>query len=90
VRNWQVDAPRVIAQIHQDNPSMTPDDLRKELRKHGQQFSMGTSWGKKVWQKHCRKYLAHMAGAKQPAPTQGWPADIAFPFRASPPQNGGE
>ena len=79
MRDWQQDAPRAIAAIHKAMPNATPDELRKELRKHSQAFSFGTSWGKKVWQKHCKTYLACMSGGS--AKAEVWPADIAFPFR---------
>ena len=79
MREWQQDAPRAIAAIHKAMPNATPDELRKELRRHSQQFSYGTSWGAKVWSKHCRIYLARLTGGASKA--QVWPADIAFPFR---------
>ena len=82
MRDWQKDAPKAIAEIHKSLPDATPDELRKALRKHSQQFSFGTSWGKKVWSKHCRIYLARMTGGVSKA--QSWPADIAFPFRKEP------
>lgn len=84
MRDWQADAPRAIASIHAQMPEATPEELRKALRKHSQQFSYGTSWGAKVWQKHCRAYLARMAGRgdfRSDGKAIAWPADIHFPFR---------
>jgi hypothetical protein len=81
MRNWQADAPHMIAAIHSDMPDASPADLRKALRLHSSDFSMGTSWGKKVWAKHCKIYLARMAGGSMPNPKTQWPADIAFPFK---------
>lgn len=84
MRNWQVDAPNMIAAIHASMPGCTPDDLRKALRKKAWEFHCGTSWGKRVWSKHCRTYMAkltgngHYSGNAKPIE---WPADISFPFR---------
>lgn len=83
MRNWQIDAPRMIAEIHKAMPGCSPDELRKELRKHSLNFSCGTSWGKKVWSKHCRIYLQKLTGNPQSAAVVvEWPDDIAFPFQA--------
>ena len=81
MRDWQRDAPWIIAEIHKSMPEATPDELRKALRSQSGQFSMGTSWGKKVWAKHCRTYLARMTGGSTKAkPAIDWPTDICFPF----------
>lgn len=83
MRDWQHDAPKMIAAIHEDNFGCTTDELRKVLRKEAGNFHCGTSWGKRVWSKHCKAYLAKMAG-KGLTPNDSkaveWPADIAFPF----------
>ena len=84
MRDWQNDAPREIAAIHATMPDCDPTDLRKALRKHAWQFHGGTSWGKKVWSKHCRAYMAKLTGdgiCSAPGKKIEWPADIAFPFR---------
>lgn len=82
MRNWQVDAPRMIAAIHSDNPDATPVELRKLFRAQAYNFHGGTSWGKKVWSKHCNTYLARLTGQAAPkARPVVWPADIVFPWR---------
>lgn len=82
MRDWQRDAPRIIAEIHKAMPDATPDELRKALRSESSQFAMGTSWGKKVWAKHCKTYLTRMTGGSTKSkPATVWPADICFPFR---------
>lgn len=83
MRDWQTDAPKMIAAIHAELPSeATPDDLRKELRKRAYEFHHGTSWGKKVWAKHCKAYVTKLlGGSNQAIAKHEWPADIFFPFR---------
>ena len=84
MRNWQKEAPQWISKIHADNPDIAPDVLRKVLRRHSQDFSCGTSWGAKVWAKHCKIYLARMMGGSNKIVTSEtivWPDDIVFPFR---------
>lgn len=84
MRNWQQDAPQEIARIHAAMPDCSPDDLRKALRRESSAFSYGTSWGKKVWAKQCRAYLAKMTGRgayRSDGRDQVWPADVAFPWK---------
>lgn len=85
MRDWQNDAPKMIAAIHTKLPDgSTPDDLRKALRKEAWHFHCGTSWGKRVWSKHCRRYLAQLTGngaQRNDGKTFQWPDDIAFPFK---------
>lgn len=84
MRNWQTAAPQWIARIHGQMPEATPVELRKALRAAASDFHGGTSWGKKVWAKHCRIYLARMAGRgdyRADGKATVWPADIWFPFR---------
>jgi hypothetical protein len=83
MRNWQVDAPLMIAAIHKSMLDCSPDELRKELRKQAWYFHGGTSWGKKVWSKHCRAYMAKLTGNGHYSgngKAVDWPADICFPF----------
>ena len=83
MRNWQTEAPKWISRIHAEHPDATPDELRRLLRSASADFHCGTSWGKRVWPKHCKAYLAKMAGrgAHQVVEDAVWPADIVFPFR---------
>lgn len=84
MRDWQNDAPRMIAAIHADMPGCTPDGLRKALRKRAWEFHCDTSWGKRVWSKHCRAYMAKLTGNGHYSGNGKaieWPSDIAFPFR---------
>ena len=82
MRDWQNAAPRWIANIHRDNPDATPTELRKLLRAEAHNFHGGTSWGKKVWSKHCNAYLAKLTGkGATTARAIKWPDDIVFPWR---------
>ena len=89
MRDWQNDAPRMIADIHKAMPDCTPDDLRKALRKDAWKFHHGTSWGKRVWSKHCKAYMAKLTGNglyRGDGRKTEWPDDIAFPFRDQEPR----
>jgi hypothetical protein len=58
MRNWQRDAPLCIEQATKDlSADATLTERRSALRKAAFDFHGGTSWGKKVWSKHVRKYL---------------------------------
>jgi hypothetical protein len=88
MRDWQNDAPKMIAAIHKSLPDASPDDLRKALRKAAYNFHGGTSWGQKVWSKHCRIYMDKLIGGT-PASRRSavsWPADICFLFRTEEPK----
>ena len=87
MRDWQKDAPLVIERVHRENPDATPAELKKALRNEARSFAMGTSWGKKVWSKHCKTYLARMTGGRV-SPAVAWSADISFPFRDPPHDQG--
>lgn len=82
--NWQRMATDRIALI---NATLAADatlaDRRKALREVAWQFHGGTSWGKKVWGKHCRAYLERH-GQKPRLPVQDaaspmFADDISFP-----------
>jgi len=81
MRDWQKDAPRIIGEVHKANPDATPAELRKLLRAQAGNFHGGTSWGQKVWSKHCRIYIARLTDGAPLSPTVKWPDDIVFPFR---------
>lgn len=85
MRAWQTDAPRWIARVHASlPPEATVEDLRKALRSEASAFHCGTSWGQKVWSKHCRAYMAKLAGNghyRSDGRDTVWPTDIHFPFR---------
>src|SRR3546814_15075359 len=55
-------------------------DRKKALRAHAYNFHYGTSWGKKVWSKHCKIYLARFGPVVPQKPFQ-FGDDIIFPFR---------
>ena len=84
--DWQAAARHFIAEV---DASLPPDaDLntrRAALRKAASHFHGGTSWGKKVWSKHSRKYLEKHGLA--PLPPRGaenspnFGPDIIFPYR---------
>ncbi len=91
--DWGGDARWFIADATKDLPeTATVKERRAALREVGGTFHMGTSWGKKVWSRECRKYLERhgleplpsrkVEETKQPrllaALERG---DIVFPFR---------
>jgi hypothetical protein len=74
----------------------TLGDRRKALKRRASEFHLGTSWGKKVWSRECRKYLEREqglpplseAGPNPPRSQVGrkllagqLSGDIIFPFR---------
>lgn len=95
--DWSAQAQMKIAAVIKDLPDdATLEDMRKALRAASGSFHHGTSWGKKVWPRECRKYLAMVARApakpalgfghgKQHDEMQAKIAagDIVFPFRKS-------
>ena len=66
-------------------PDATLEDKRKALRAASGDFHGGTSWGKKVWPRECRKYLQRLG--LPPLKIESHPRfsdDIIFPYRAAP------
>lgn len=56
--DWQAEARRRVAALHAIMAKDTPlAERRKVLRAEAMSFHGGTSWGRKVWAKHCRNYL---------------------------------
>lgn len=81
--DWQAQAQKHIAKFMADVPdTATWQERQKILRANAGQFHGGTSWGKKVWSKHCKAYLA-MHGKPMAGKTPLFAADITFPFRNS-------
>lgn len=81
MRNWQHDAPIEIAKATAHLPEDATIAVRKKaLRAHAYWFHGGTSWGKKVWAKHCKLYLARFGPVVPQKPFQ-FGDDIIFPFR---------
>ena len=86
--DWQNHARALIAEVHASLPADASfDDRRRALRKRASDCHLGTSWGKKVWQKHCRRYL-HAYDTQPRDLTSLEKAiagrdDIIFPFRGS-------
>ena len=84
--DWQAEAQKAIARLMADVPADVDwKGRQKILRKAAHGFHCGTSWGQRVWSKHCKAYLA-MHGkpmsakeAEKKAPL--FAADITFPFR---------
>jgi len=87
--DWQAAAKSQIAKLHEQfDPSMTWQERQKVLREGAWKFHGGTSWGQKVWAKHCRRYLEmHGKPPLKPTKEPTFAADIVFPFRV---QNTGE
>lgn len=83
---------RIAKEMAKMPEGATLEDRRKALRRASGDFHMGTSWGKKVWPKECRKYLAQFGlkpteslGTQPRRRVEDSPlfnsADHAFPFR---------
>lgn len=92
MRNWQKEAPLWIADATKDLPaSASLRERRAALRKVGYRFHGGTSWGKRTWSKHCRRYLEqhglpplHVEPVGQPSAQHIKFASADFPFRPAP------
>lgn len=82
---WATRAQSLIAAIMEAMPAgATVDDRRRQLRRMSYAFHGGTSWGKKVWPRECRRYLARLeGGARSGILPHHLPDDIVFPFRAT-------
>ena len=82
----RADIAKVVAGLPDD---ASLDDIRKALRAHSGAFHCGTSWGKKVWPRECRKYLELRGQQKRRPEDARQPrllaalerGDITFPFR---------
>lgn len=81
---WRARARACIAELVKDLPAdATLAQRRKALWGKGWPAHQDTSWGKKMWGKEVRAYLARH-GDVRPLPTSPqfkFPADIHFPFR---------
>lgn len=57
-RDWGDAARADIAEVTKGfSPETTLKERQRALRAHAHVFHGGTSWGKKVWSRECRKYL---------------------------------
>lgn len=89
---WRENCRRYIAALDEQMPEgITLDERKKRLRQAAFNFQGGTSWGKQVWSKERRAYLARFGEVipDKPSPdgklfqrTQS--GDIIFPFRGEP------
>jgi hypothetical protein len=80
--DWQAAAQKQIAILDkQFSPEMTWQERQKVLRAGASNFHGDTSWGKRVWAKHCRAYLELHGKPKRDQPVPLFPDDIIFPFR---------
>jgi len=83
--DWQAAAQKAIAAL--DRQFTDADDWRarqKVLRAAANGFHGGTSWGRRTWAKHSRKYLEMHGKPPRTPPTEAVPmfaSDIIFPFR---------
>lgn len=88
--DWGKAARREIAARMAELPEgASLDDRRKALRKDATLYHGGTSWGRKVWSRECRKYL-ELHGLPPRKPADASPqsklhaklqaGDITFPF----------
>lgn len=82
--DWKAAADAYIAKLMKDLPaSATWQERQRLLRSHAMDFHCGTSWGKKVWGRRCKVYLA-LQGKPQTVTAKAAPLfapDIIFPFR---------
>lgn len=91
--DWGADARGFIADATKDLPeTATLKERRAALRTVGTTYHMGTSWGRKVWSRECRKYLERhgldplpsrkVEDTRQPRLVAALDrGDIIFPFR---------
>lgn len=83
--DWQAAAKREIARLMADVPADADwQERRKILRAGASGFHGGTSWGRRVWSKHCKAYLALQGKPQPPQAAPLFAADIIFPFRGEP------
>lgn len=81
---WRDRSRRLIAQLVADLPAdATIAQRRKALWGKGWEAHQGTSWGRKMWGKEVRLYLARHGDTKVRAnePAFEWPAHVHFPHR---------
>lgn len=82
---WRERARKVIARLTADIPAdATLAERRKALRGKGWEAHQGTYWGRKMWGREVRNYLARHGDPRAlsaRAQFFQWPSDIAFPFR---------
>ena len=81
---WRERARWRIAELTRDLPAdATLAERRKALWGKGYLAHQGTNWGRRMWGKEVRKYLASHGDSYARGTTQQvkWPADIHFPFR---------
>lgn len=85
--DWQAEAKKQIALVDRQFEAGTSWQERQTyLRKAAWFFHGGTSWGKRVWAKHCRAYLESHGKPPRKVPEASAPlfaSDITFPFRPS-------
>lgn len=56
--DWQKTASSVIGEVHRNLPADADLAVRKKALRAARPWEFGsTSWGRKVWAKHSRKYL---------------------------------
>lgn len=81
---WRERARRRIDELVRGLPeTATIAERRKTLWGKGEPAHQGTSWGRKMWGKEVRAYLARHGDGLAHANKPGfqWPDDIAFPYR---------
>lgn len=80
---WRERARRHIEKLVQDLPAdATLEQRRKALRGKGWPAHGNTRWGRKMWGKEVRAYLAKFGETARDQKTGfDWPAHIHFPFR---------
>lgn len=82
---WRERAQRVIAGLTADLPeTATLAERRKALWGKGWEAHQGTVWGRKMWGREVRKYLARHGDAHSQMMRPGefrFPDHIHFPFR---------
>lgn len=78
--DWQHMASQAIERVHASLPEdATVADRKRALRAAASEFHGGTSWGKKVWAKHSKRYLARFGPVVPQKPFQ-FGDDIIFPY----------
>lgn len=83
---WSDDAWLVINRVDKELPAdATLKERKAALKEVAWHYHGGTSWGRKIWGRECRKYYErHGQEPRNPVPLLKFADDIAFPFRSQP------
>ena len=79
---WRERARSRIAELVRDLPAdATVAERRKALWGKGWEAHQGTVWGRKMWGREVRAYLAQRGATPRHDPAPMFPDHVHFPFR---------